>query len=52
MKTKTKTKALQLFSDEYLKDVGKLTPEQILTFLDEFRRLYAGRNQRTLKRVT
>ncbi|MDH4468443.1 MAG: hypothetical protein QE271_10315 [Bacteriovoracaceae bacterium] len=35
-----KNKALQLFSDEYLENCKKLTPKQILIFLDDFRRLH------------
>jgi len=35
-----KTKAIQYFSDEYLESCKKLSPEHILTFLDEFRMLH------------
>lgn len=32
-------KALQMFSDEYLERCRELTPEQIVTFLDQFRQI-------------
>ena len=34
-------KGLQLFTKEYLEYCKKLSPYQILKFLDEFRRLHA-----------
>ncbi|MBI2070671.1 MAG: hypothetical protein HYT79_08725 [Elusimicrobia bacterium] len=34
-------KAVQYFSDEYLEQCRKLTPEQILEFLEDFRALNA-----------
>jgi len=32
-------KAVQYFSDEYLEQCKKMTPEQIVRFLDDFRQL-------------
>lgn len=41
-------KPLQYFSDEYLEHCRKLTPQQILTFLDQFRTIaYAGRKTKS-----
>jgi len=37
-----KNKALQYFSDEYLTECRKLTSEQILLFLDNFRQLHGN----------
>lgn len=36
-------KAIQEFSDEQLRYARKLTPEQTVQFLDDFRLLHAGR---------
>ncbi len=36
-------KAMQLFSDEYLQQCRDLTPDQVLRFLDDFRRLHGKR---------
>lgn len=36
-------KAIQRFSDEYLAGCRDMTPDQIVTFLDDFRQLHAGR---------
>ena len=33
-------KSVQYFSDEYLEECKKLTPEQIVKFLDDFRLIY------------
>ena len=33
-------KALQKFSDEYLQSCRGMTPDQVLQFLDDFRRLH------------
>lgn len=33
-------KAIQLFSDDYLNQCQQMTTEQIVTFLDDFRRLH------------
>ncbi len=35
-----KNKSLQFFSDEYLESCRKLSPEQILIFLENFRQLH------------
>ncbi|MGB0452688.1 MAG: CopG family antitoxin [Bacteriovoracaceae bacterium] len=35
-----KSKALQKFSDEYLKNARTLSPEQVLSFLEDFRLLH------------
>ncbi len=40
-------KALQLFSDEYLQQCRKLTPDQVIRFLDDFRRLHGKRPARS-----
>ena len=34
-------KAVQYFTDEYLRQCKAMTPEQIIGFLDEFRQLHA-----------
>lgn len=36
-------KALQLFSDEYLQQCQNMTPDQVVRFLDDFRRLHGNR---------
>ena len=36
-------KAVQHFSDEYLDQCRNMTPDQVLRFLDEFRRLHGNR---------
>lgn len=36
-------KATQLFSDPYLQQCRDLTPDQVLQFLDDFRRLHGNR---------
>jgi predicted DNA binding CopG/RHH family protein len=36
-------KALQKFSDEYLESCRAMTPDQIIQFLDDFRRLHGTR---------
>jgi predicted DNA binding CopG/RHH family protein len=36
-------KALQKFSDEYLESCRDMTPDQIIQFLDDFRRLHGTR---------
>jgi uncharacterized protein (DUF4415 family) len=36
-------KALQLFTDDYLKECARMSPRQILQFLDDFRQLNAPR---------
>ena len=35
-------KAVQKFSDEYLDSCRDMTPDQIIRFLDDFRRLHGG----------
>ncbi len=35
-------KAVQRFSDEYLESCREMTPDQIVAFLEDFRRLHAG----------
>ncbi len=40
-------KALQLFSDEYLQRCRNLTPDQVIRFLDDFRRLHGKRPARS-----
>jgi uncharacterized protein (DUF4415 family) len=34
-------KTVQYFTDEYLRESRKLTPDQVLRFLDDFRRMHA-----------
>lgn len=36
-------KAVQLFSDEYLQQSRDLTPDQVVRYLDDFRRLHGCR---------
>jgi predicted DNA binding CopG/RHH family protein len=36
------TKALQIFDDQYLERCRKLSPDDIVKFLDEFRQLYGA----------
>ncbi len=36
-------KVVQLFSDEYLQQCRGLTPDQVVRFLDDFRRLHGNR---------
>ena len=36
-------KAIQRFSDEYLESCRDMTADQIIQFLDDFRRLHGGR---------
>ena len=41
-------KAIQYFSDEYLQQCRSMTPDQIVTFLDDFRQLHgAGTRSRS-----
>lgn len=40
-----KTKALQYFSDAYLKSLRGVKAEHILRFLDEFRRVHACKRE-------
>jgi len=42
MNAKPKVKALQRFSDEYLESCKGMTPDQIIEFLEDFRRLHAA----------
>lgn len=41
-------KAVQYFSDDYLEQCRQLNPEQIVAFLDDFRRLH-GQSRRPAK---
>ena len=41
-----KTKALQYFSSDYLRSVKHLKAEQILAFLEDFRKLHGGVGER------
>jgi len=36
-------KAIQHFSDEYLEQCRGMTPDQVIRFLDDFRRLHGSR---------
>jgi predicted DNA binding CopG/RHH family protein len=36
-----RTKGLQYFSDEYIKQCSKLTPDQIIEFIEDFQELMA-----------
>lgn len=38
---------VQRFSDEYLEHCGTLSPEDIVRFLDDFRKLHAAANTRS-----
>jgi predicted DNA binding CopG/RHH family protein len=38
-------KPVQYFSDEYLQQCKKLTPDQIIQFLDDFRQLHGHRTE-------
>lgn len=38
----TKRKGVQVFSKEYLEQCKKMTPESIVTFLEDFRKIHAG----------
>jgi predicted DNA binding CopG/RHH family protein len=38
-------KPVQYFSDEYLQQCKKMTPDQIIQFLDDFRQLYGHRTE-------
>ncbi len=40
-------KTVQYFSDEYLERCRGMTPEQILRYLDDFRRLHGSRPARS-----
>lgn len=40
-------KAVQYFTDEYLAESRKLTTDQVLKFLDDFRRLHGAREERS-----
>ncbi len=43
-----KDRPLQLFSDEYLAQTRELTPEQVVEFLENFRRVaWAGRKAKS-----
>ena len=46
-----KNKSLQFFSDEYLKSSKKLTPEQTLSFLDNFRQLHGHHQVKTKSKL-
>lgn len=41
----------QYFSPEYLKQCKQLTPDQIVQFLEDFRRMFAGGNQQQRKKT-
>ncbi len=43
-------KALQHFSDEYLRQCRDMTPDQIIRFLDDFRQLH-GANMRSRSKL-
>ena len=45
-----KVKAIQTFSKQYLEDCKKMSPEDILVFLDEFRKLYGSQNPHAKQR--
>ena len=40
-------KTVQYFSDEYLEQCRGMTPDQVLRFLDDFRRLHGSRPARS-----
>lgn len=40
-------KAVQMFSDEYLENCRKLSADDIVQFLDDFRRLHGGATTRS-----
>jgi len=40
-------KTVQYFSDEYLEQCQGMTPDQVLRFLDDFRRLHGSRPARS-----
>ena len=40
-------KAVQIFSDEYLENCRKLSSDDIVRFLDDFRRLHGGTTTRS-----
>ncbi len=40
-------KAIQLFSEEYLQQCRGMTPDQVVKFLDDFRRLHGNRPARS-----
>ena len=44
-------KAVQSFSKEYLEQCRKMTPKQILHFLEDFRNLHLGRDKQKSKLI-
>ena len=42
---------VQYFSDDYLKQCRAMTPEQIVIFLDDFRRIHARSEPRSKSRL-
>lgn len=40
-----KIRTIQYFSDEYLESCKKMTPDQVIKFLDDFRLLHSGVNK-------
>ncbi len=46
-----KDKTLQYFTEEYLQECKKLTPEQILAFLEDFQSMYAENNNKVKSKL-
>lgn len=47
-----KSKALQLFSDEYLEYSKKLTPHEIIQFLDDYRKIISSSERSRSKLIS
>ena len=45
-------KPVQYFSDEYLEHCKKMTPDQIVRFLDDFRKLYSPKSASQSKLIS
>ena len=49
-RAETPMKGVQVFTDEYLEQCRKLTPDAIVRFLDDFRRIHGGKRKSRLSR--
>ncbi len=45
-------KSVQRFSKEYLKHCKKMTPKQIICFLEDFRKLHLGKEKQKSKLIS
>ena len=45
-------KTVQIFSEEYLEQCRKMTPKQIISFLEDFRNLHLGKKKQKSKLIS